>query len=360
MHRHRRRSIMSTQSVTLGALAATVLLVTAACSSSGSSSGSDASSQQIPVVSVSLPSADPLSSDVILAQQLGYFTKLNVKLDLVTTGVTGMNQVSAGRRDLELSGTPSAFPPSAAGHATQVIYCWALGDVQGGIAVGSNSSIKNLMGLSGKSVGVVGAGGAAYGTAKYYSTYIVQHGGKPLNIITATNLTTVNAQVISGRLAASVGPLSYFQPSVAAGKMRILLDPSSSSSQEIFGELVGNSIWGLKSAIAKNSLGIERFLAGVRAAALYIAKHTPAQIAAIIKDSPILAGQTEASIVTSLQGLKPFLGSTDGTISEAQWNASLSQFKNWGLTVNVTDPQFSYQNFVDMSYLDAAKKLPIS
>ena len=119
MHRHRRRSIMSTQSVTLSALAATVLLVTAACSSSGSSSGSDASSQQIPVVSVSLPSADPLSSDVILAQQLGYFTKLNVKLDLVTTGVTGMNQVSAGRRDLELSGTPSAFPPSAAGNATQ-------------------------------------------------------------------------------------------------------------------------------------------------------------------------------------------------------------------------------------------------
>jgi ABC-type nitrate/sulfonate/bicarbonate transport system substrate-binding protein len=355
MHRKHRRPVM------VSALVATILLACAACSSSGgtSSSASGGSQAQVPVVSVSLPSADPLSSDVILAQQLGYFDKLNVKLDIVATGVTGMDEVSAGRRDLELSGTPSAFPPSAAGHATEVIYCWALGDVQGGIAVGSNSSIKTLMELSGKSVGVVGAGGAAYGTAKYYSAYIVQHGGKPLNIITATNLSTVNAQVISGRLAASVGPLSYFQPSVAADKMRILLDPSSPGSQQIFGSLVGNSIWGLKSVIAENPVGIERFLAGVRAAAGYIAQHTPAQIAAIIKNSPILAGFTEASIITSLQGLKPFLGSTQGEISESQWNASLNQFKSWGLTVDVMDPQFSYQNFVNMSYLNAASKLPV-
>ncbi len=325
----------------------------------GAATAPSATSAAIPTLTVGIPGPGPAYLDVDLAQALGYYQKARVNVNISDAGVVVVTQAAAGQLDLALSGTTALLAPNNEGHHTVDVYAWAIGNPVAAVAVASNSPYHTLMDLSGQKMLVQGVGTSSYGTAAYFSHYIVTHGGKPLDLVSVTSESAINNEVIAGVGAATVGPVSYYESEIQAGKMRLLVDPTSASTRKIFGGVVGNSIWGLASKVNQNKVAVERFLAAVRAADQYVHTHTAAQVATALAKSPFEAGYSISSNTAAVQSFEAFAAPTLGYISKSAWDLSLNEWKLYGLGLNLSSPLFSYSNAVDMAPLNAAAKLNI-
>jgi ABC-type nitrate/sulfonate/bicarbonate transport system substrate-binding protein len=340
------------------AIAAGVLL--AACGSSGSDKTAAVSSgKSLPVFTLGQTLVSPTSSDLWVALAKGYFTKAGVNVKVEVQGATATTNAAAGHTDIVQSGVTASFAPTAAGHAQKIIYEVSPGLSTTGIVVAANSPIKSIMDMSGKSVTVLGVGTSTYGAATAYSNYIVKHGGKPLKIIAASQSSQQTSDVVSGEADGSVGLLDIFAPAITAGKIRILVNPSSALARSLFPSTVVNiGYWGLASNLASNKQATTAFVAGLRQADTWLRHATPAQIAATLKQTQFFDQYSVQQIEAMLPYDIPFFSTTDGFISQANWSASLKEFGTWGISnIDLTSPMFSYGSIVDMSYWQSASAL---
>lgn len=371
--RRQRRTLLT------GAAAAAVALILGACGSGGSSSAPSAStsspasrppsassSSAMPTVAVAMVTLSTLDADIFVAQNLGYFTKAGVKVTLTNFGATGTTAVVAGKADVVTNGVSSALSPINSGKGAQMVYAQQNGFTGGGLYVAYNSPYKSVLDLSGKSIVALGAGTASYGGGEAWSSYIVAHGGKAVNVIPAASASVKDGLLLTGRAAAMVGSADDgVMPLVDQKKIRFLVGSQTALSQTVFGPIDGSAastsvgIWGMTSWISAHQDALSRFLAGVREGDIWLQHHSVSAAAAEIAQFPQFkaSGQTVEDVVQEWQQDQPFSGRTLGMVSSQAWAATLKLFGNFSLPFSLNSSKFSYASVVDMGPLTSAVQL---
>lgn len=307
-------------------------------------------------VAISTPST--LYSVLYVAQQKGYFAKENVKVNILVDGSDGATDLVAGRADIELAGTTEGFSAAAGGEPLKILYANTVGDISGAVLVNSSSKYKTLDSLAGQTVGVIGVGTSAYGSAEFLSSQIVKAGLAPLNVVGLTSLGAVQSELASGAIAATVGPLDFFPTQLANKSVRVLVNPTTPADSKLLGgQIVPSSAVVLAKTVTSKRTALISFLAGMVAAAKYVHSATPAKIASILKTNSAFAPYTLTDLTQTETQDKPYLSSLNGEITSAVWNQSLATFNAWKLPVNLSDPIFSYKSIIDMGPLDSAVTL---
>ena len=311
-------------------------------------------------VSLSLISAN--SADVFIAQEKGYFKQAGVDVQLENQGGTATTNAAAGRVDLTQTGVSAALAPFKAGRPTSIVYEVSGGLLATGVIVKADAPYKSLMDLSGKSIVVLTAGGAAWGAAQAFSQYIVKQGGQPLQISVATSGAGQVSSVVSGVVQGSIGTVDIFGADIAAGKLRLLLQPNSPLAQKILGRNVVNAgYWGLKDVLSQKREAATRFVAGLRKADQWLATASQDDIIAVLMQSPFFKEFTRAQIIDQLKWNAPFFTKTDGFVNKARWDVSLKAYSQYGLPgIDVNDSIFGYTSIVDMSFWNAADPIVAS
>jgi ABC-type nitrate/sulfonate/bicarbonate transport system substrate-binding protein len=360
---------MSRAPITHRSRAAAVLITSAlACLglvACNSDSGAQQPKKAAPLsLSVGLPVAATVSTEVWLAKSKGFFAKHNVDVSVTNAGSTASTEAAAGRIDITQQGCSGPLAPAASGHQTSIIF-WMVGNVNASVQVGSGSSLKTLgstgstvLELAGKRVAVQGVGGGAYGEANALNAYITSHGGKPITIVSLSSAGAISAQLISGQIDAAVGAADEVAGAIAAGKVRIILNSGDPVLKQISGgDIAGVCLWGLRSQLRGKPAAVAAFVAGMRDAYQYVSTTPAPQLAADLHGIKDFGSLTVADIEQSLQYDLPFMTSSAGFLSQDVWTSTLKAFAGWGLHQKLSDPRFSYGNIVDMSYWNAASAL---
>lgn len=363
-HRGRRRG--AGLCLTIAALAAGL----AACSSAGpAASPGGGSASAVPAsaplsLTVGIPQVNAQFADAYWAQQKGIWKRLNLNVTISVTGAVETTSLAAGRLVVGVFGTTAAFAPAEAGRSVGIVDCEDTGDSAAGVVVRRPSSYQTLTDLSGQSVGVVGSAGQAYGTASDFSSYIQQHGGKPLKIVVESSLGALVAATLSGQVTAAI-QTSGFEQAIAAGKAAEIVSPTDPATKAIVGtQECSTAYWGLKSQLAQNQAAITRFVAGMRIARAQLDQESDAQVAAVLATMPDFAPSvvSRAALTKEVTEARPFFSAGQGFISQATWSASLDAFSHWGLAsagvpVDLKGKPLSWDSIIDMSYWNAATTL---
>jgi ABC-type nitrate/sulfonate/bicarbonate transport system substrate-binding protein len=315
-------------------------------------------------LTVGIPQVNAQFADAYWAEAEGIWKSLNLNVTISVTGATETTSLAAGRLVVGVFGTTAAFAPAAAGRSVGIVLCEDTGDSAAGVVVQSSNKAKTLLDMSGQSVGVVGSAGQGYGTASAFSSYIQQHGGKPLKIVVEASLGALVASLLSGQVQGAI-QTSGFEAAIAAGKAREIVQPTDPKTEAIVGtKECSTAYWGTTAALSKNRTAVERFIAGMRVARQDLAKASNAQVAAVFAKLPDFAPSilSHAALVEDILEARPFFSADDGFISEATWNASLKSFATWGLSssglaIDLSSDNFSYPKIVDMSYWNGATAL---
>ena len=333
-----------------------------ACSSGSTSTTGAAGASASPhySLSVALTGAAMAEADVYIAQQRGYFKQHNLSVSISVVGSTVATDVAAGQYDIGLIGASSTLSPTAAGDAMSIVYNPIPVSLGSTLVVKYDSPYKTLMDMSGQKVAVLGVGSANYGSAVSFSKYIVAHGGKPLVLVPATSDQASVSEVISGEVAGAFGEADDRVSYMSAKQVRILVNGSSPLAEQITPlQLVGASYFGLKSTVQANKQAVTALVAGLRQADTWLKTASPTDIAdTLVAAAPAYAQTGKDVLIAQVPYDKPFFSPTNGLVTQAAWAASLSAYGTWGLqNITITDPAFSYQSVIDMSYWNAATKL---
>lgn len=360
MYRNNKRFVASL----LGACAITASI--AACSSSSSDSGhsgSTESSDSGSKAKLSLTVADP-SNTIIMAHAFwalrkGLFDDVGLKVSITEAGGVGATEVAAGKFVVGNFGGSSIIGPTSQGRKMSIVYETSAGPNAAFLFVKGDSKYKSLQDLSGTRIGVVAAGGNTYGAAEIYSKYIVDHGGKALTIVPLGTGGSIVSALAAGTIQSAAEVVDPFMNGIKAGKVRILVNPSTGSTASLFqSDVVNSAVYGTNDALDKNSEAITRFVAGMRLADYQIASATTADLTSVAQTIPGVKDEATADQLTELFTYDaPFFPTSDGFITEDAWAHSLQTWTTYGLKVDLTKSTFSYQNLVDMSYWNKASSI---
>jgi len=355
------------RSVGIGAaVAAAAALALAACSSSHTASGSAAPDQP---VSLQLAVASPAPSygDLFWAIQQGIFTKLGLNLTLNTgLGGNAVSEVASGQIVAAVNGTTQSLGVMLAGRSIQFIAADTNGVAASAVTVLQSSDYKDLMDLSGQTVGVIGVNGSAWGCANSDSDYIVAHGGKALKIVVGANAAAEAAALQSGSTQAIIGNPAY-SSQIKAGQFRELMSIGDPLQVKITGghNVIATSYYGSPATLKKNKTAITRLIAGLRIARAQIETAGDKKVADVLAGNSNFAPTviSSADLLAQVTAARPFWAGQDVQITKAQWTDSIAAFKKWNLLdnsnkpVDLTSPTISYAKAVNMAYWNDATAL---
>jgi hypothetical protein len=316
-------------------------------------------------LTVGITSASLQGSDVYWAMQTGIFAKLGLTVHMIHYGSLQSTNIAAGRLVTGATGPTSAFAQVEAGQATNMIYCVTnANDAVPFVKVGG--AYNSLASLAGKAIGSSTPGGASYGAASEFSTYIGSHYGKPMTIVAYDNNAAEIAAVESGQIAAASQIYANVQPEIDAGLLRPVVSDTSATAKGILGgKICSIAFYGDDTALSNNKAAIVDFIAGLRVADLAIVKASNAQMAKVLATNPDWAPSVLSSTALTQaigDARVTFIAGDDGYISKSLWDKSLANFQGWGLSleglnVNLHAPAFSYTSVVNMSYWNASTAL---
>ncbi len=309
--------------------------------------------------SVAIPGAQSAFALPYLAEELGFFKDAGVAVTFTSgVGSNGTSLVVTGQADVTMFGTTASFPPVAQGRSTTSIFSHIGGGVGANVAVLANSRYQSLMDLSGQRVAVIGTTGAGYGETQVYSKYVVDHGGKPFEIVPASNATTMVDMLKAGRAAATVSNKGFYAQSLVDGTFRLIVDMANLADRTRYfgGYFAEATIFGLTDNLKTRKEATIRFLVGIDKANTWLLKHKPSEVASVLQKHPFFAPIPANLLEFDIESTTPFETTTRGRITQQMWNLSLQIFSTWNTPgVDVSSPDFSYAKRVDMSYLDAAQ-----
>ncbi len=356
----------------LGAVAVIGVVGAAAagCSSSNpspvspSASATSAAPEEPAMVDISVGTAAAAMdfADVYVAEQKGFFEQAGVNVTIQTgVGASGLNNLVSGQLDLLMFGVGASLIAENKGIDLKIVYNQMGAGDSGAVAVATDSPYKTITDLSGKNVAVLGVGGSSYGWGQYYSSYSAEHGGSAWNIQQAPSTSDQVNGVIAGHYDALVSTGSLFQAQIQSGQLRMLIDPGAASGKPYLPAQYAETVtFGVAKNLADKQLAVERFVAGMRAADEWLQNADPTEAANVIKGDPGWDGQSVETMALGAKWEKPFFAPSLGEIDKALWASTLKQLAFWGLPeVDLSDSKFSYENLVDMSYLDAAKSIKV-
>lgn len=345
------------------ALVGVAALVLAGCGGGGDSAVATSGGDDVGTVTVIGPNSDPGSAaNLYLADALGYFDDAKVTVErLDAAGATGVALLSAGQADLLITGLTGGFALVNQGVPVSVIWSDLGGAANGAIAVPVDSPAQSVNDLSGKKVGTIGSTGSVYGFVNLYSNQVADEGGQPFQISSFNDSTTLINAVESGSVDAGGGSRAIWANSLKAGKVRLLVDTTDVAART---DLLGvdwtaeTGYVGIAENVAGKKEAMTRFLMAMTRANAYLQSHTPEEIAQVLQNDPLFKTLTPDAIAGSVGAQFPFYTPYDGQIPENLWEPTLSEFSRWDIPTvgNVSgDEKYSYENIVDMSYLDEAQ-----
>jgi NitT/TauT family transport system substrate-binding protein len=342
------------------ALAALAGLTLAACAPAEPA----AEPGEVVVPSLTVGTAAPLTnfSDIYVAEANGYFEQAGVDVTIESgVGANGLNSVVSGQLDLLMFGTGQALIPASRGIETTIVYNQIGAGEGAAVAVAIDSPYKTPEDLAGKRVAVLAVGGSSYGWGQYFSSYTEEQGGAPYDIIQSASVSDQVNGILSGHFDAMVSTAALLTSQVADGQVRLLVDPGEpDAAQYIPDQYVETCTFGIADNLDEKREAVVRFVAAMQAADKWMRDASPEDIAAALKSSPAFDGQSLETVAAGAEYDKPFFAPSLGVISDDLWASTLDQLEYWGLPdVDLKDDLFSYENRVDMSYLDAAATIEI-
>jgi ABC-type nitrate/sulfonate/bicarbonate transport system substrate-binding protein len=361
-----RRRMMLNQ---LAGVAAAVLAVAtvAACSSSGggstSNSTSNSTSASLPKLTVVVGLYDPVRAAEFVGVTQGFFKKAGVDVTVSVSSNT-LTSLASGQADLDAQSVAAAFSPVVQGKSTSIIFGTEAGGLSASLVVASTSTAHSILDLAGKRVAISGSAGApSYGYAQIYNAYLKSHGKAPMQIIPEQPTEAVDG-VVAGSVSAMVGSPTYFAGNGVVGKVRFLINGSTAAGHETLQQLgistnfFETSVFGLTSNLQKKRTAVTRFVLGLQNAYKWIKATPSTQVAESLRTFPGFDeyGSIE-EITRGINLVRPFYAPTNGKITPAIWTETLAEVSKWdtpGVTNLTTGSQWTYQNRVDMSYLNDA------
>jgi ABC-type nitrate/sulfonate/bicarbonate transport system substrate-binding protein len=338
-------------------LAAALLSLGALAACGGGSSSSDGGPQKL---TIATSSANSIQGELYLAQQLGYTEKYGVDVEFVNAGALGVTQVVSGKADLAQFGTAAALGPQAQGRGISIVY-GLLNNISRGIVVSTKSPIQPgatedvLMQLSGKTLVTQGTVGAAYGNTVIVADWIAEHGGEKPTIVSVDTADGPTAQLISGQADAALGLPDYAAGAIREGSLEMLVPNTDPVMTEITGgDFPAAALFGVEANLKEKSEAVTAYVAALRDAHDYVMSHSIDEVAAELAKHPAFEGQTAEVIASTLQYDPPFFSPDGGRITEESWDRTLSVMDDHNTGLDLTKPEFSYGELVDMSYWDDA------
>lgn len=353
------RNILRGRCVLALAVAAVAVVSAVPATSLARTSKAGSTDASVQTLNVAVPLIDTPFAVVYAAQALHYYSKVGIKVNLQFVGANTVASLVAGQADVAMFGTGQSFLPVIQGKSTTVIYDFLQNGNGASVIVGANSTAQSLTDLSGKSVGVLGVGGSSYGFGQIYSNYVATHGGQAFKIVSQPTTTALIDAVASGQIDAVVGSGSWATTAIEANKAKLLLDSSKPDTVKPFliGPVAEASIFGLTDTMKKKKETITRFLTAVVMAQRWMSKSLPITIATKVNPVAQFATIPLKTLLVSARYNKAFWPKTDGTITPTFWGTTLQNIATWNLPgVDVANPQFSFAQRVDMSYLKTAIK----
>lgn len=344
----RRRGVLALASALIAALSAS------ACASSGSADSPGGSRS----LTVAVGGSSIILADIVVADQKGYFRDQGLDVKLEYLGVPSGQAAIAGNADLAYSTPTQTFSALAAGRSVQTIWSSTLVNTSLTVAVPENSTAKTVQDLSGKTVATYPVGSASYGDAQFLSKQIVAAGGKPLTIKTFGDDTSIQTQLVTGRVAAGLASGDFFAGLTAQKKIRILADTRSFKTSPLY-YFVNSGMFGLASTLTEKKTAVQKFITAMVKAAEFITSSPASDVAAVLKASSqgTYASETTADLVGQLKADNWFLDKSDGCITPQSWQGTLALAKGFNLPLSgksLSDPVFSYTAGTNLAFLKHA------
>lgn len=345
-------TLLVTVAVTVGGTATAAPQASAVPKASKTSNG-------LPTLTVVVGVYVPIYANEFIAEYEGFFRRAGVNVNIVNGGSTLGSVFISGRADIDTSGPSAALSFVARGQDVKVIYANTFG-VTEGFVVAANSPVKTSLDMGGLNYGSFGVG-TALGAANLLNKYLTSHGKSPMNLKTlAAPGGDFDALVASGSIDTTYSSPSTAIPYIQQGKLRWVSDlrPGSKLMQQLIPpSVIGNSYFVTEDTIKSKRDALVRFIAGVRMADRWLARHNDQTVATVLKNAvPGFNVQDYSAVLQGVHYYRPVWGAPkqEGYINQASWKSSLSTFANFGLGLDVTQPQYSYANAVDMSLWNAA------
>lgn len=286
------------------------------------------------------------------AQAKGYFEEAGVDLELVVGEAAQTAQLVAGQIDLFWGGPQgSLFGIINSGKTVHTIY---------GTDAGANSYVVTSNDAVRTPADCVTVTTAPAGTVMHaYTKQIERAYGIKWDLTQLTTIPAILANVAAGRTDCAIGSISYYQSAIDEGRLRVIANPADPLTLPPewprFGvEAVAG---GLPETLERNRAAIESVLAVYNTALRDFKATDPHEIAQTLLNADrgwVAAGSADA-IATALGEFKQFLSPDDGFISEDAWSATVTFFRDGGLSFMDTDQsRFNYSNAVDMSFFESA------
>jgi hypothetical protein len=338
----------------LAALAVLVTVIATACGSSSSSkttgaaSGASAAPKTLNLIVAGLSQS---YMQAYIAQADGAFANENLTVNIksVSPGVIA-STIVGGQADLAMSGTSTLFPLVKNGKDTVAIYQTATNGISGYV-VGSPKvkSVKDCTKFA-----TAQQGSTAYAWAeKYKDIYKANYSIQQL-----ADTGTISAAVAAGSADCANGAKAGFDSQLASKQVVTLVDPANTKSlpSNFPKPIMGGVIWGLKETVSAKRDAVTSFLRAMQKTFDGpMKKDSIDQLATFMRKSSDFQGASQASMVTAVQELKPYIAPNNGEISTSDWNDSLQWSIDTGQTfLSLTDPLWSFKQRVDMSYYNDA------
>jgi ABC-type nitrate/sulfonate/bicarbonate transport system substrate-binding protein len=334
--------------VALAAILAAVVLATAVGASGGA-----AANQQFTVV-IGSASADHAVEYVAKLQ--GYFEKLGLDVNIKPVGASNViTSLVAGQADVGVvASTGSALAPVSSGKQTTVIYNNYGGGVTGYIfgkpGVNSVSDCHK--------VGSLGLGSAPYAWATVDKVIFKNN----WSVTPFGDQSTLTTALTGGSYDCAVATYGVFSALVNQGKVHVLFDPRVKSSipKTFPPTLVEAAIYGLKNDLQAKRQQVVEFLRGYAQGLGYVDAHSSTQVATLMKTDSDFSTTPLADLADGISGVKPFFSPHGGYVTPKEWRNTLNFYGGGGLSFINNNPEWGFDQRVDMSYLNAAIPISIS
>jgi ABC-type nitrate/sulfonate/bicarbonate transport system substrate-binding protein len=261
--------------------------------------------------------------------------------------------VASGQYDIAMYPTPPVLSASDQGKPMSVILGFAGAGTDAGVfALKSHAAnVDALKNLKGCKLGTAAVGTDAYGFALAYKNNVFPN----CSVQAFPSSVAVVAALARGDVDAAVGNPFRYTPMIQAGTLVTVIDTTKVADRKKYlGVTYFDTVeFGLTSNLKAKRSAVVKYQKGRWAAWKLITKMTNLQVATILhKFAPF--GSRDLTDLASDVGLqRTYLnrGSTNGYITKGQWNAALQGMATWQIPgYNASNPAYSYEQRVDMSY----------
>ncbi len=332
-------------------LAAMAMLATAACGSNDSGDSADGT----PTLKVALLSTGGTTALQYIAEVKGFYEDFGVDVELLdNTGNNTLNLIASGDADLALMASTGPITLKQRGKDATIVAA-STGGAAGGYLVGGEG-FEEIEDLKGERIATLGKGTSVYGHAALYS----ERYGLDADLVPMESPAAAAAAVKSGQVAGAVGPYAGFAQLIADGSLNTLID---SRDPEVRAEKIGpdfpeGALFGLTENVDEKRDAVERFLAATDAAYTYMTETDPGTLAQELRTLESFKTIPEDALTGVVKDSLPHMHLNGGVMDEATWDLCLKQFSDWGLSdYSADDPDFAYDEIVDPTFMDEAKKL---